>query len=172
MLFVNIALLRAEPQDVPASPRLLQGTLVLAGLSYLLAVSSLFPIGQSLLRAALDIGVMALFLYGVLMLRQYPARFLQSFTALCGTGSLLNLVAWPLFLMLAGGEPSTQTPGIPAAILLLWALYAWSLMVTGHIFRHSLDLSFPAGILVALLYIYLSYVSTDLIFPTPAASDG
>ena len=44
--------------------------------------------------------VLGLFVYLLLTWARLTARFLQSFTALCGTGTILNLVSWPVFGLL------------------------------------------------------------------------
>ena len=52
------------------------------------------------------------------------------------------------------GQPGQ--PSVLAGFLFL-SLIAWSVLVTGHILRHSFDLTLGQGVLVAVAYNLLSY---------------
>ena len=86
---------------------------------------------------------------------------------MCISGFLLNLVAWPLFAMLAerlAAEPEIPTDGGSQLLsVLFWLLYAWSLVVSAHIYRHALDIWFAAGFLLALVYFVLAYNVGELV---------
>lgn len=165
--YFDICLLRAGPQDLPASPFLL-------GLS----LAAYFVVGviislQNLdvLAAAslviVDTALLAALLFALLWVRQFSNRYLQTLTALLGAGVILELVAWPVLAWqqqaIAG---DTITTGLMVASLLLWIWLFWNLMVIGHILRHALSTLLPIGVVLGLLYMFISFsVSRILFFP-------
>ena len=162
--FIDLCLLRATPQQLPASPvlfwlsvvaELLAGTLLISG-----ARAGVFA---ALLETLVDVLLLLLLLYLALQARNLTARFLQSATALLGASALLSLLAMPLLaLSSSGGEGS----GLAAlAALLLLALIIWNMVVLGHILRHALRLSFAIGIALAFAYTSLSYMVLYQLFP-------
>ncbi|HEY5790811.1 MAG TPA: hypothetical protein VIX81_09310 [Gammaproteobacteria bacterium] len=163
-LFFDLCLLRAKPQQVPAS----EVVFALALLAYLgVGVLVLAPgeglpraLGQALLDTALLLALLRL----ALQWRRHPARFQQAATALTGTGALLGLLLLPVLALGGGGEEAGQQAAVLA--FLLWtALFAWSLTVTGHILRHALELPLAGGVLCAVLYFAVSLAAVQAVFP-------
>lgn len=143
----RIALLRAGPQDLPAgaaapaiSIAMFIGIVVISRLADERAAgfSDLFvSIAVPLIAAGTILG-----------LRQVMPRFNQTVAALFGAGALISLVNVPLWF-------STQTPlPAPLVMLALVALF-WSLAVDGHVWRNALNCSFSAGLMVAVLILFL-----------------
>ena len=101
-------------------------------------------------------------LYGGLRFAGHPARFNQSANALLGTGALIGILALPAVALsaLEGGETDAATLGT----LLLLGLLCWSILVTGHIVRHTFALSLGQGIGIAVAYQFLAIVTMDLLF--------
>ena len=89
--FLDIALLRRGPQDLPASPLLLYLALAAVLVSYVLAISPLHLLPQSLMRAVVDIGFIAAFVYLLLSVAGRRVRFAQTITALFGAGAVLGV---------------------------------------------------------------------------------
>lgn len=160
---LEICLLRAGPQDLPAAPRFL--ALVLAG--YFLVdvlISRLsFPLGAAFAVSLLDMLLLAAFAQIVLRIASKPERFNQTLAALAGSGQLLGLLALPLIHGLAAAQAS----GEPAAGLAFgWlAVLIWSLLVIGHILRHALNVSLMTGVGVGVLYSLLSVMIVRVVFP-------
>lgn len=136
--------------------------------SYVLAASTMFPLHEALLRALLDLVMSALFIVLLLQMRSLAARFNQTFMAVCLTGVILNLAAWPLYAVLAASQApqalETQPAGGEMLALMFWALFAWSLAVSAHIYRHALNVRFAVGFLLALLYFILAFSSAEAVF--------
>jgi hypothetical protein len=90
-MFVDIAIWRRGPQDLPTSV----GLLWVVGGCYLLAsavqaaVRSWTP-GSTILLLAIDLGMQALWLWSVLAFYSRRERFLQTFTAFIGVNVLLT----------------------------------------------------------------------------------
>lgn len=158
--FVMIALLRAGPQDLPASPPILALTLI----GYLVlgfAISApYYGAGVALAQAAVDPVILAAFCWLALGLRGCASRFVQALTALAGTGVVIGVFLLPLTLLMAGageGGPLAGVVGLFYLAIVCWLLLAW-----GHIFRNALDLGWPGwGILIALSYLVASALAID-----------
>ena len=148
--FLELCLLRRVPQDLPASSTLLGLVLAINLVASLLVglaadLSAPIALGQGLADALLTLGLLHL----ALRLTRHPARFVQLATALLGAGALLSLVAVAPLMLLSGAESRGETSlaGLPLLVLLFW-----SLLVTGHILRHGLDLRLGQGVLIAVAY--------------------
>lgn len=163
-LFIDICLLRAAPQDVPAAPVLLWLTLVAYLATGLLALAP----GEGLVRAGSMVAVDTLTLLALLAaslhVRRHPGRFGQTATALLGTGTVFGVLLLPV-LVLGGTGESAAGLAFP-----LWlGLFLWGLVVTAHILRHALDLPIAGGTLVAVLYFAVSMTLIEALFPRPPA---
>lgn len=142
---IGIVLLRLGPQDLPAGT----APLTVAMLLYLLATSLTITLGQPPDNAA-GVLILAMLLplvlaRIVLTLRQLPQRWAQTVTALFGTSALLTAISLPLVTM-AGREE----PPVIAALMSL-GVFVWSFAVDAHIWRHALNVSFAAGLTVAVV---------------------
>jgi hypothetical protein len=153
-LFVEICLLRAKPQDLPASGFLFGLTLAAALVTGIpILIYSLGGLVPATVAAAMDAALIMIFLRGGLYFLNLGSRFLQTATAIFGTGAILNLVAMPLNLLLvgdAGPSPALLLGGLINLLLLIW-----SLVILGHILRHSLGIPLGGGIAIAFLYFLL-----------------
>ncbi len=153
-VFMNICLFQARPQDLPASRFLFFGSLivtVITGLPSLLLATG--TPGVALVAVLMDVTLTLLFLRWGLYFLQLEPRFLQTATALFGTGVIFNLVAIPVQQTLAGAA----TGGGQAVVggLLFLVLLCWNLAVNGHILRYALSIRLAGGIAVALVYYLL-----------------
>lgn len=161
--FWAICLLRAAPQDLPSS-----SFLVVVSLAAYLASGTLLmltdtDLASALAQSALDAAALAVVTTVLLQLRNHPLRLPQTYAALVGSGTLLNLIAVPVTLGLVAAQ---QAGGGGELLALLWlGLIIWSLMITGHIFRHALEIPLPAGIVIAVAYLMLIIQLTRTLFP-------
>lgn len=157
--FIDIALFRAKPQDLPAQQSVFLLATILSFVTYVLGS---WPESGGLLaiqRALLDLAVTALFIYGGLQFQGKTERFRQSFSALAGAGAVINVIAVPIILSL-GGE---QLQGFGVIILLL--LYGWTMAVCAHVFRYSFDLGPVGSAVSSVIYIITAIQISHLIFP-------
>ncbi len=162
-VFVELCLLRAGPQQLPASGFLLGLSLVAYGTFGLLLVFPDFSLVSALGQVLLD----ALVLLGLLQLALrrigHEDRFLQTATAATGSGALLALVALPVTLWLTQARVHTGDVDTPA--LLLFFLMIWNVAVLGHILRHALSTSLGVGVLLAIGYMLISLTVLGALFP-------
>ncbi len=162
LFWFDICLLRAGPQDLPASRELLG----LSMASYTLASFLLSLPGYSLVAAGqlalMDASLVVVFAATVLYFTGKMARLTQTLTALFGTGTLLGLIALPVIQLLASGQAGQ--PSLLAGMLWL-LLFGWNLLVVAHIMRHALSVNFPAATGIAILYTLVAMQIINMLFP-------
>jgi len=159
--FVDLCLLRAAPQDLPASSVLFRLTLltnVLVGT--LVGVGSRMNPLQALGESLFEVLLLLLVLHAALRWQARLARFAQTATAILGSGTLTSLLALPLLNLGAEAGELAQLGGI-----LLLVLVVWSAVVLGHILRHAFDLPFGQAVTLGVLYTLISYVVMGAVFP-------
>lgn len=161
-------LLRRTPQADPVSLAALGGSLLAYLALDLLQARASSDWQTSLGMTALDTLIMVLFSWSVLRLTKKSARYLQTLTALAGTGAVLGLVGLPLIQQAARAHPDEG----PAGMLVLgWlVLLVWSISVQAHIYRHALSTRYGMGLLVAGLQMVLVISLLETLFPQVTGS--
>jgi hypothetical protein len=113
--------------------------------------------------AALDLGLLVVFVLSILYLQNKTARINQTLSAMAGTGAVLGVCALPLVILVQQDQSAEQ---IPAVLTLLWlVLLIWNLLVMAHIMRHALSSSFAIGLGASLLYALVSMQIIATLFP-------
>ncbi len=151
-LIISIMRMRAAPQDLPHSWFLMllcTGTYLFMGIVISMLDQS---IALSLLSAGIDTVMLIGLAYLALWIRGYQGRSVQTVTALTATGTLFELISWPLVAYLQ--QTSADDPSSLSLLLLL--LIIWSIAVIGHILRHAIDVTIWLGVGISLLYVYTS----------------
>lgn len=161
-LFWDICLLRRPPQDIPYSQALLNVLLLIYAVVALLALSPTDDIQHTLLEVAVQIGLVAIFVWGMLALTGHSARFKQTLCAFLGTDALISVLALPA-LAIGQAEAGNGT------MIVVLVLMLWNWVVVGHIIRHALSQSFAVGLNVALLYCLGFYQLMAVLFPITEA---
>ncbi|MEM7294937.1 MAG: hypothetical protein AAF420_16285 [Pseudomonadota bacterium] len=169
-LYIRILTLQAKPQDLPGVNAVMVGTLLVSIVTYLLVSTTVYPLGESVFRALIDMGLLILVLRLGLRIVGHPARFVQGFSALCGVSALLNLASLPIFQALGSGS-SEQTVSVELYFAGLF-LHVWSVVAVGHVFRHCFDTRFAIGVLVAISYMIAVVVTSNVLFPHDVAPSG
>ena len=161
-------LLRRAPQADPVSVRALGGALLAYLMLDLLQARASSGWQTSLGMTALDMLVMVLFSWSVLRLTKKTARYLQTLTALAGTGAILGLVGLPLIQQAAQAQSGEGPTG---TLVLGWLmLLVWGITVQAHIYRHALSVRYGVGLLVAGLHLILVIGLLETLFPPVAGS--
>ena len=149
--YFELCLLRRAPQDLPASSALfwtVLGAELAVGL--LVGLTAGLPFAASLAQDVLEAGLMLGALYAGLYFTRHPGRFLQAASALLGASALISLAALiPLSLNPTGSE---ETDAAALGAVLLLALMVWSVVVTGHILRHTFAISLSQGVAIAVAF--------------------
>ncbi len=163
--FFELCLLRAKPQDLPASGALL-GLLLAANI--LVGVLAFGGLYGSVVRAFMAGVVENLFflttLGSLLYFKGLLPRFNQAATALLGSSTLLAVILIPLYSMSATGGDHTAMTAV--ADLGALALLIWSLLIMGHVIRHTIEIPFGRGVMFAVVYFLLSSLFVGSLFPS------
>ena len=157
MLFARLLVLRANPQDLPAEPRLLAAALAAHVCADVLALIDTASWGQALFAAVLDTVLLVALAHTALLLRGFGARAPQTIAALAGAGALLSIVHWLL---------SSAIPVAPLVIGLPFLV--WFLVVYAHILRHALSVAPAIAFGASLLYMIVSLGIAGVALPPPA----
>ncbi|MDR2214952.1 MAG: hypothetical protein LBE59_03830 [Nevskiaceae bacterium] len=166
--YLDIALLRRGPDDLPASQTVLVFTVAGCIVISLLASSMLPPTpAQPLVLLALDTAVMLLWVWMALRLAGKPERFLQTATGLFG----VQLVLSPLFAvgqwMFVNSSQGDQMPSPPVAVL-LFMIGLWALIVSARVLRAATGWLTPICIAVMLSQALLVLGLQAMIYPEAA----
>lgn len=153
-LFFNLCLLRAKPQDLPASGLLPGAALAAYFLAGLMIALTQQSAGPAVLAALADSAVLALLTHTVLLLRKRPERLPQTLSALAGAGAVIQLIAWPLL----------TSPALLAALLI------WSLAINAHILRHALEVRLGLAIFASVGFLLVSATVSLALAVTPGAN--
>jgi hypothetical protein len=165
-LFVQIALLRCGPQDVPASQFLLAATVAGYFVVNFLAQSWLPPFPGPWL-GQLVVEVAFLFVWYLLLMRlvRRPERFLQTTTAVFGFQAVLSplLVASVWLTRRFAQDSAWQLP----ATLMSLALLIWIITANSHIVKAALEWSMPPSVALVILQTLAGNLLVIALFPGP-----
>lgn len=169
--FLDICLLNANPQDLPASQALLVIALLAYGFLGLILALPMYGLRSSLLQVGVELLMLMGYTKLVLQWRAHGERYTQTLSALAGSGAILEVVAIPLAYSIyessSGGRPTDAF-----TLLVYLLLVGWLLLVYGHVFRHALESRLWVGVVVGFVYIALSSVLIESLFPPPDVSSA
>jgi hypothetical protein len=162
-LYLQIALLRRGPQDLPVSRLLL--ILTVAGYVAVNAlVSSLVPPGTGWpAQLGIDVLFTLAWYAALLQLTGRSERFLQTTTAVFGFQSMLSpLLIVSEWLMRRFGQDTTWQ--LPIAVGGL-ALVIWLIAANGHVVKAALDWSSATSVTLVILQIVAGQLLLFALFP-------
>ena len=162
-LFFRICLLQRKPQDLPASNALLILCLIFyTAVNVLLSLHKV-TVFKALQASFLESVLIVILTIAILRFSRRGERWLQTLTALVGTGCIMSLLALPIFY---GSTLSSTDALVRVIIFLLYlGLLVWNITVMAHILRHALDTSFIYGVIFALTYIFITSILINLVIP-------
>ena len=141
-LFVDIALLRGKPQDLPPSAAVLAFVLLVdIATTYYLIDGNIA--GARFYAVAIHTVVLALLVYGALWWRGLRARFVQTASALFGGGIVVTLAAWAIITALRVPFDVEN----PNFMLLTLLLSVWVLAIMAQVLRHALEVPLAVAVL-------------------------
>lgn len=159
-ILIGICLLRAAPQDLPASRAGMLGALMAYASAGVLGVLDVLTLENAFLASAVDTLLLTAVTHLVLQWRRLENRATQTLTALAGCGALLSLLAW-------GAAGLVREAFQPEWV---WAAFlVWYTLVFGHILRHALSIALSAGVAASFLYLVFSISVTGL-FMNPVST--
>jgi hypothetical protein len=158
--FIQLAILRRGPQDLPASAVLL---VLLAVLNVLIGTANgveLFGGPRAALGAnLLDLFLTMVLLFALLQFKSHVARWQQTACAFFGLGVLAGLI------MLFVRSPAEALGISGFAMLLDLILAIWLHIALGNVLRHALGVPLLAGVMITLSYTVLAFNLIARIFP-------
>lgn len=161
--FVRISLLQMKPQDLPASGTLLALVLVAHTLAGVAVAAANLRFVHALAAGVVDTALMCALTAGLLMLRTLRERTVQTLTALAGAGAVIGFVAWPLSLWIHNAQQANEPA--PALAIALVVVLGWSLTVSAHILRHAISAPFFIGLLISIVFYWVSIRVLGSLFP-------
>jgi hypothetical protein len=167
-VFFRICLMRSRPQDLPAVRAFLFTCITAYLLTGTIVAWPGRALGDAFLVSLADTLLLLLCAGLLLVARSHPERMVQTVTALTGTGVLFNLIAIPLvflinqeWLFMGGAAESAAVPSLLGYLILF--LLCWNVSVIGFVYKHALDMSFMAALIVAVACVSLSVYLINLL---------
>ena len=161
--FLNLCLLNANPQDLPASQFLLVMSLILYLVVSVALALPVYGLNTSLTQALLEITMLIAYTWLILVMTSHGERLTQTLSALAGTGVIFGFIALPIIYSIyestsAGGVGNVWT------VVAYFMITGWLLVVYGHVFRNALSSGLFMGMLVSLGYIVLTSMIMATLF--------
>ena len=148
--FIDIALWRKGPQDLPASRSLATAVLLLyIVMSFVQARLFSITLKTAVFMIAIDVLMLTAWLWSVLAFFGRRQRFVQTATAVLGVGVLLCVLDIVMRgVQLASGAADT----LPVSWVLL--RFVAIALILGRIFMHALDRGLMTGIALTVAIVY------------------
>ena len=160
---IIMLLLKSAPQDLPYSARLMLQVIFLYLFSGIVVIGGLVDPSLAIGRMLLNIGIVLFFSYALLSSLNLKERFVQTTTALIGTGIVFNLLAWPVLNF--GNIEQASNAALQILSLLVLMLISWEILVTAHIFRNALNTKMTQSIILSMALFFVSLTLSQLVFP-------
>lgn len=166
--FMQIALLRAGPQELPGVSMVLW---IAVGAVFLTSFAGLlfaYPFVDALMRCVAAIAIPAAIVYAALQVKQRQSRFIQCYAAICGASAAVYVLAMPLMPVFFSASVSTLSGKLIVMVILL--LDVWMLLITAHVFKHTFDVGMATGVSLALGLMVLTLIAIEAFVPMPASN--
>lgn len=151
-ILFDITLLRRGPEHLPRSGILLAMTVVFWFFSVLVTLALIPRFDETDFFLSVFSALVGVLIYaGIVQLAGYPARVLQTVSAIIGVGSLITLVFVAAYVVL------TPLLGEADAGLIATIVIFWSVPVEGHIIARAIDRHWYVGILLAVLVFVIQF---------------
>lgn len=162
--FIDIAIHRRGPEDVPASRFLFGLVLICYLIAGLIYTSLLYPFSDAMLGVAVAALWLLSFLGLTLWVMGKAARFLQTATAYIGVDTLLTLLQLPL------PQWIKQDPGAEASmpvLVFVWFFLSliWSLEVFSYILSRTLQVAYWNAVLLVIFYFLVQQIVLANLLP-------
>jgi hypothetical protein len=170
MAFFDICRLHKRPQDIPESKNLLTFFAVVYGLLSISLATLSQPAEKAILAGIVELALIMVFTMALLQASGKASRWTQTVTALVGTGIIVNIIAFPVYILIGVGELNSleSSTGQSFGLLLLAALACWNIVIMAHILRHALEINFAAAMFLSIIYIWIIFSFTSAIMPLEA----
>lgn len=148
--FIDIALWRRGPQDLPASYGLacLVGA-IYAGLSLAHILLYGWSVGSASLLVLIDVSMLCVWVWLLLLFFSRRPRFLQTISAVWGVGALLTLldIGFTATQLLVAGRPDAPSFWIVLRFLAV-------ILIMGRILRTAIDAGVLTGVALTVAIVF------------------
>ncbi len=167
LAFFDICRLIKRPQDIPESRNLLTLCAVIYGSLSILLASLSQPVENAILAGVVEVVLIMIFSLALLQTAGKSSRWTQTVTALVGTGIIISVIAFPVYILIGVGELNDidSSTAKSLGLLLLAALACWNIAIMSHILRHALEINFAIALFLAITYIWVIFNFTSAILP-------
>ncbi len=152
--------LKAVPQNLPCMKSLAVSLTLLYWASGVLVLSSTLKPSTLMENMLLSVVILLVFIYGILRILNFQARFVQTFSAIVGVGMLFNLLSWPLLAVIADNSST-----IASVSFIFLMLISWEVLVKAHIFKQALGTSMLNALLLSFSLFFITMTLSQLLFP-------
>lgn len=149
---INICLLRDGPDQLPFSHVLLALVIVISLVVSILIGVIVYDIKIAGLSSIA--GLFFSFVFAKILLFKYPERFLQTFIAMLGTATIINILSIPSVYSLTYLELNESSKTL--FNITAFALFVWVVIVYGYIFSKALSSVMSYGVAISVGYALLS----------------
>ncbi len=165
-LIFEICLLRKGPEDLPANRAVLLNLLLISLVVSIFLGLMIYDTNVAVISSIS--GLLFSYIFTKILLSKKPERFTQTFSAMLGTVTLINLLSLPVFAPLSN-EQLNENLAVLLSVL-SFGFLIWIIVVYGFIFSRALSIVLNYGIAISVGYTFLSIIILQLILTgkTPA----
>ncbi len=165
-LIFEICLLRKGPEDLPATRSVLLNLLMVSLVVSIFLGLMIYDTNVALVSSIA--GLLFSYIFTKILLINMPERFIQTFSAMLGTVTLINLLSLPVFAPLSNKELNESIEVLLSVVS--FGFLIWIIVVYGFIFSRALSVALNYGIAISVGYTFLSIIILQLIMTgkTPA----
>ena len=162
----NICLLRKGPEDLPCDLSLI---VMLIGVSLAVSIWLGAIIHDPQIAGISSIaGLFFSFAFTKVLLLKNPERFIQTFCAMLGTVTLINLISVPVIYPLS--KEGLNENLVLLFGLLSFALFIWIVVIYGFIFSRAISSVLGYGVAISVGYALLNIIILELFLAGRVAS--
>lgn len=168
--FGLVAFFRATPQQLPGQPIVLWISLLAALITGVAGLLFAYDFAEAIARSLLSLAVPAVALWVLFKVRGIEHRFIQTYSALCGSAAVVYVLAFPLMPYFF--DANTDSPVGRWLITLALLINVWALMITAHILRHAMDTGIATAISLSFALMLLTLSVTEALVPGEIDTDA
>lgn len=157
--YYRMTLLQARPQDGPYSQVLQLALLVLCFLVSVLTALALYELWPSIAHSILDLAF--LYVFTIVLLSNAKERIKQTFCAFLGSGLIISVVNAIAFNGLIKNKSVDSISSFDMTVFFL--IFAWTILVYGHIVRHAIEVKLATGVGVVLGYTLVTMILRQIL---------
>lgn len=158
-IIFQICLLRKGPEDLPADGSMLLKLLILSFVVSIFLGRMIYDMRVAVISSMG--GLLFSLIFTKILLSKKPERFIQTFSAMLGTVTLMNIISLPVFAPLSNEQLNENVALLFS--LVSFAFLIWVIVIYGFIFSRALSTTLNYGIAISVGYAFLSIMILQLV---------